>query len=97
FHVTGVQTCALPISLQPGLIAQMRNSRQSIDAYREAQESRASIQTAFALSYLETALLVLVGAVWLGMSAASAISVPIGRLAQARSEERRVGKEGRCE
>ncbi|WP_245157602.1 PAS domain-containing sensor histidine kinase [Brevundimonas sp. A19_0] len=72
--------------LQPGLIAQMRNSRQSIDAYREAKESRARIQAAFALSYLETALLVLVGAVWLGMSAASAISVPIGRLAQAADQ-----------
>ena len=72
--------------LQPGLISQMRNSEQSIQAYREAQESRASIQTAFALSYLETALLVLVGAVWLGMSAASAISVPIGRLAQAADQ-----------
>ncbi|MGV9007055.1 MAG: ATP-binding protein [Brevundimonas sp.] len=69
--------------LQPGLIARMNNSLRSIQAYREAQESRARIQTAFALSYLETALLVLVGAVWLGMSAAGAISAPIGRLVKA--------------
>jgi two-component system nitrogen regulation sensor histidine kinase NtrY len=72
--------------LKPGLIAQMRNSDQSIAAYREAQESRARIQAAFALSYLETALLVLVGAVWLGMSAATAISGPIGRLVQAADQ-----------
>jgi two-component system nitrogen regulation sensor histidine kinase NtrY len=69
--------------MQPGLMAQMRNAEQSIIAYREAQENRARIQAAFALSYLETALLVLVGAVWLGMSAASAISAPIGRLVEA--------------
>ena len=69
--------------LQPGLIAQMRNGEESIVAYREAQESRDRIQAAFALSYFETALLVLVGAVWLGMSAASAISAPIGRLVEA--------------
>ncbi len=69
--------------LKDGLIAQMRNGEESIVAYREAKESRQRIQAAFALSYLETALLVLVGAIWLGMSAASAISAPIGRLVEA--------------
>ena len=69
--------------LQPGLIAQMRNGEAAIVAYREAKESRERIQAAFALSYIETALLVLVGAVWLGMSAATAISAPIGRLVEA--------------
>jgi two-component system nitrogen regulation sensor histidine kinase NtrY len=69
--------------LKTGLIAQMRNGEESIIAYREAQQSRQRIQAAFALSYFETALLVLVGAIWLGMGAASAISGPIGRLADA--------------
>ena len=69
--------------LRPGLIAQLAEAEQSIVAYREAQASRERIQAAFALSYFETALLVLVGAVWLGMSAASAISAPIGRLVEA--------------
>jgi len=69
--------------LQPGLISTLRNAEESIVAYREAKESRERIQAAFALSYLETALLVLVGAIWLGMSAASAISAPIGRLVEA--------------
>jgi two-component system nitrogen regulation sensor histidine kinase NtrY len=69
--------------LQPGLIAQMRTGEESIVAYREAEASRSRIQAAFALSYIETALLVLVGAIWLGMGAASAISAPIGRLVQA--------------
>ncbi len=72
--------------LAPGIIARMRNGVDSIQAYRLAEESRARIQAAFALSYLETALLVLVGAVWLGMSAASAISAPIGRLVKAADQ-----------
>lgn len=72
--------------LAPGLIQRMRNGEESIAAYRDAEESRANIQAAFALSYLETALLVLVGAVWLGMSAASAISAPIGRLVKAADQ-----------
>jgi two-component system nitrogen regulation sensor histidine kinase NtrY len=72
--------------LQDGLVERMNTSAQSIQAYREAQESRARIQSTFILSYLETALLVLVGAVWMGMSAASSISVPIGRLAKAAGQ-----------
>ncbi|HCW50241.1 MAG TPA: PAS domain-containing sensor histidine kinase, partial [Brevundimonas sp.] len=72
--------------LAPGLIQRMRNGEESITAYREAEESRVRIQAAFALSYLETALLVLVGAVWLAMSAASSISAPIGRLVKAADQ-----------
>ena len=72
--------------LAPGLVARMRNGADSIAAYRQAEESRARIQAAFALSYLETALLVLVGAVWLGMAAAGAISAPIARLVKAADQ-----------
>ncbi len=72
--------------LEAGLVERMSTSLESINAYREAQESRARIQSTFILSYLETALLVLVGAVWMGMSAASSISVPIGRLAKAAGQ-----------
>ena len=63
--------------LQDGLITRMNASNAAIQAYREASESRARIQSAFLLSYLETALLVLVGAVWMGMSAASSISAAL--------------------
>jgi len=69
--------------LQPGLFDQLASAEQSIVAYREARESRDRIQAAFALSYIETALLVLVGAIWLGMAAATSISAPIGRLVEA--------------
>ncbi|WP_292053518.1 MULTISPECIES: sensor histidine kinase NtrY-like [unclassified Brevundimonas] len=69
--------------LAPGLIQRMRTGEESILAYRQAEQSRAQIQAAFALAYLETALLILVGAVWLAMSAANAISRPIGQLIDA--------------
>ncbi len=69
--------------LEQGLVSRLRESDQAIQAYRQAEESRDRIQAAFVLSYIQTALLVLVGAVWLGMSAANAISRPIADLVTA--------------
>jgi two-component system nitrogen regulation sensor histidine kinase NtrY len=66
-----------------GIFTHLRESEASLAAYREAKISRAKIQAAFALSYAETALLVLVGAVWLGMLAAGGIAGPVARLVQA--------------
>ena len=66
-----------------GIFNHLRESEASLAAYREAKTNRAKIQAAFALSYAETALLVLVGAVWLGMLAAGGIAGPLGRLVQA--------------
>jgi two-component system nitrogen regulation sensor histidine kinase NtrY len=69
--------------VEKGIITHLLDAESSLVSYREAAQSRARIQAVFALSYVETALLVLVGAVWLGMSAANAISGPVGRLVQA--------------
>ena len=69
--------------LQEGIMGYMRESESELASYRDVAKNRARIQTIFALSYAETALLVLVGAVWLGLAAANAISAPIGRLVQA--------------
>jgi two-component system nitrogen regulation sensor histidine kinase NtrY len=66
-----------------GIFNHLRETEASLAAYREAKANRARIQAAFALSYAETALLVLVGAVWLGMAAASGIAAPVARLVQA--------------
>jgi len=76
-YLYGVRT------LEHGIIDRLRSSEDSIVAYREAESSRARIQSAFILVYVETALLVLVGAVWLGMTAAGAIAAPVARLVQA--------------
>jgi two-component system nitrogen regulation sensor histidine kinase NtrY len=69
--------------MERGIIQHLRNAEGSVVSYREAAQSRQRIQQIFALSYVETALLVLVGAIWLGMAAANSISAPIGRLVQA--------------
>ncbi len=69
--------------VEKGIINHLREADASLIAYREAAQSRQRIQTIFALSYAETALLVLVGAIWLGMYAANTISAPVARLVQA--------------
>ena len=69
--------------VQPGVLMLLRRAEASVVDYRDAAASRRKIQTAFALSYLETTLLVLVGAVWMGMSAASSIAAPVARLVHA--------------
>ncbi|NWG53327.1 MAG: PAS domain-containing sensor histidine kinase [Hydrogenophilaceae bacterium] len=69
--------------IDPQLLTSMREFSDGVDAYREAEGSRRTIQNLFALSYFATAVLVLLGAVWLGLSFASRISDPIGRLAGA--------------
>ncbi len=69
--------------VEAGIVDHLRGWERSIGAYRDAAESRKRIQAVFALAYVETAMLVLVGAVWLGLGAANAISAPVGRLVQA--------------
>ena len=69
--------------LDRGIFRHLRETEASLVAYREAKQGRARIQAAFAFSYAETVLLVLVGAVWLGMSAANGIAAPVARLVQA--------------
>jgi two-component system nitrogen regulation sensor histidine kinase NtrY len=66
--------------MDPKILAQLRQSEQAVVDYRDAEASRARIQTIFALSYVSTAILVLVGAVWVGMAAATQISNPVARL-----------------
>ena len=69
--------------VEKGIVSHLIEAEASLVAYRDAAQNRQKIQTIFALSYFETALLVLVGAVWLGLSAANAISGPVARLVQA--------------
>jgi len=66
-----------------GIMSQLRHSEEAVVAYREADASRVRIQAIFALAYVSTALLVLVGAVWVGASAATQIAGPVARLVKA--------------
>jgi two-component system nitrogen regulation sensor histidine kinase NtrY len=70
-------------SIDKGILAHLRATGDSVAAYRDTAANRGRIKAAFELSYLETVLLVLVGAVWLGLNAANSISGPVARLMQA--------------
>ena len=67
-------------TVRPGMLAQLRSSEKAVIAYRDAERSRTRVQTVFALSYASTALLVLIGAVWVGLGAATQIATPVARL-----------------
>ncbi len=67
-------------AMDPKILAQLHQSQQAVLEYRDAEASQTRIKAIFALSYVSTALLVLVGAVWVGMVAASQISTPVARL-----------------
>jgi two-component system nitrogen regulation sensor histidine kinase NtrY len=73
-------------SVDHGILVHLRETEGSLAAYRDSAANRSRIKAAFALSYLETALLVLVGAVWLGMHAANSISAPVASLVQAADQ-----------
>jgi two-component system nitrogen regulation sensor histidine kinase NtrY len=69
--------------LNHGIFRHLRETEASLAAYQDAKAKRDRIQAAFAFSYLETVLLVLVGAIWLGVEAADGIAAPVARLVQA--------------
>ncbi|HEY2708805.1 MAG TPA: PAS domain-containing sensor histidine kinase [Caulobacteraceae bacterium] len=69
--------------VEPGVFAHLRDTEASLADYREAKAGRNQIQAGFALVYAEVVLVVLLGAVSFGISAASGIAGPIARLVQA--------------
>ncbi|MDP8916274.1 MAG: PAS domain-containing sensor histidine kinase [Pseudomonadota bacterium] len=71
------------VDLNREVFTRLIEAEQAVDEYSSARDNRERIGAIFTLSYAETALLVLVGAVWLGMSAATRIAAPVGRLVQA--------------
>ncbi|MFZ5669794.1 MAG: ATP-binding protein [Pseudomonadota bacterium] len=66
-----------------GIVRQLREAEAALVALREASDNRERIKGAFLLTYVETALLVLVGAAWLAIAAANSIAAPVARLVQA--------------
>jgi len=69
-----------------GLLTRLNESEDAVAAYKEASANRDRVQAVFVSSYAETALLVLIGAIWLGMAAATAISEPVARLVKAANQ-----------
>jgi two-component system nitrogen regulation sensor histidine kinase NtrY len=67
-------------AIAPGLVAQLRDFDQSVVDYRAARQQQGVLRGLFGLAYVATALLVMLGAAWLGLSSASRVAGPIGRL-----------------
>jgi two-component system nitrogen regulation sensor histidine kinase NtrY len=72
--------------LGQGIMNQLRRADDAVFAYRDADANRVRIQAIFVLAYVSTALLVLVGAVWVGASAATQIAGPVARLVKAADQ-----------
>jgi len=66
-----------------GTFAPLKDTRRAVAGYNRAKNNQATIQLAFALSYSALSLLVLLGAIWLGLWAANRLVSPIGRLVTA--------------
>lgn len=71
-----------------GSLKNYQEAQDAREAYRLAKEQRGRLTRSFALVYAESALLVLVGAIWVGLAAANRVVFPIGRLALAAHQVR---------
>jgi two-component system nitrogen regulation sensor histidine kinase NtrY len=69
--------------IEKGILTHLIETQDALVAYRDAERSRGRIQAIFGLSYLETALLVLVAAIWVGIAAANSIAGPVADLVEA--------------
>ncbi|MBS0385520.1 MAG: HAMP domain-containing protein, partial [Proteobacteria bacterium] len=69
--------------LEPGRVARLLSFRRAVLDYRAARDRQGSLRVLFGLAYFATAILVLLAAIWVGLSSASRVAEPIGRLANA--------------
>lgn len=69
--------------IEKGILNHLIETQDALISYRDAERSRGRIQAIFGLSYLETALLVLVAAIWVGIAAANSIAGPVAGLVEA--------------
>ncbi|HVZ29935.1 MAG TPA: ATP-binding protein, partial [Asticcacaulis sp.] len=69
--------------LPPGLFDRMQAAQQAIGTLVDLSKNATLVQVVISLAFLETVLLVLVGAIWFGTSAAESIALPVARLVQA--------------
>ena len=70
-------------SIDPKVIAHMRNTSRNVTEYSQMEKGRAGIQVAFGLLYLAIAVTLLLAALWLGLWFANRLVAPIRRLISA--------------
>ncbi len=66
--------------LDTNLITQLRQFDESVAEYRASREQQNSLRGLFGMAYLSTAVLLLLAAGWVGLTSASRVAEPIGRL-----------------
>jgi two-component system nitrogen regulation sensor histidine kinase NtrY len=66
--------------IDPRVLAQIQQTQNSIDEYKNLEARRIGVQLAFALMYTVIALTVLLSAVWIGFAFANRLVAPIRRL-----------------
>lgn len=67
----------------------LRRAQDALNDYRRAQEAEAGTRDIFVLVYLEAAILILLGAIWLALSAATRVVRPVANLVAAAERVRR--------
>ncbi|CAN5288802.1 PAS domain-containing sensor histidine kinase [soil metagenome] len=85
YPLTGYADASLYVvkRVDPTVYGFLRDTSDTIGFYNDIDKNRAAIQSMFQLSYAETALLVLIGAISVGMAVATSISRPVARLVEA--------------
>lgn len=66
--------------IEPTLMARLTAFDQAVAEYRASQEQQGSLRSLFGLAYISTTWLVLLAAGWVGLSSATRVAEPIGRL-----------------
>ncbi len=74
------------VAIPPAVIDAFRETKLNTEAYTALEQSRLPFQFAFALLYLGVCLIVLLSAIWMGISVANRIVTPIRRLMFAADE-----------
>ena len=69
--------------LPPGVWGRIAVAREALAEIQDTKAAQNRTQLMFTLAYVEAVLLVLIGAVWIGTSAAESIAGPVARLVQA--------------
>jgi two-component system nitrogen regulation sensor histidine kinase NtrY len=74
------------IAIPPAVIEAVRNTELNSSEYNALEQNRLPFQLAFAILYLGVCLIVLLSAMWMGISVATRIVTPIRRLMTAAQE-----------
>lgn len=82
YRLTGYSDAYLLVSrgIDPSLMTRLLAFDQAVNDYRQSQLQRGVLRGLFAMAYVSTALIVLLAAGWVGLTSATRVAEPIGRL-----------------